>query len=376
MQKEVTLFIFATALSRILIMKKIIYIIFLVISPEFTFGQTASDYFPMQTGYKWNYELTPLDSLNNRVDSLTFYGIDSFFVETTFNGRDAKILLTKTGALNTINYQRFIDSLFFSFSGSNGYEYFDPNLLSGLIGNLDSTLGVNFFSFFNSLEGWYSYYRFANPVNQEYTIFSKDTIIAINSINFPVRFQLIGKRLSDETINTEIGSFTCKKFLLERRLSYTQLIPIIVKLFGVEETIWLAPSNWKVRSYIPATHINLSLINGPVFTISGLETNIKDQITDVDDNYNQPLKFELYQNYPNPFNPSTIIKYSLMNSEFVSLKIFDILGSEVKILVNEIKPAGIHEVVFNAANNLASGIYFYELKISGQVNSRKMALIR
>lgn len=376
MQKEVTLFIFATALSRILIMKKIIYIIFLVISPEFTFGQTASDYFPMQTGYKWNYELTPLDSLNNRVDSLTFYGIDSFFVETTFNGRDAKILLTKTGALNTINYQPFIDSLFFSFSGSNGYEYFDPNLLSGLIGNLDSTLGVNFFSFFNSLEGWYSYYRFANPVNQEYTIFSKDTIIAINSINFPVRFQLIGKRLSDETINTEIGSFTCKKFLLERRLSYTQLIPIIVKLFGVEETIWLAPSKWKVRSYIPATHINLSLINGPVFTISGLETNIKDQITDVDDNYNQPLKFELYQNYPNPFNPSTIIKYSLMNSEFVSLKIFDILGSEVKILVNEIKPAGIHEVVFNAANNLASGIYFYELKISGQVNSRKMALIR
>lgn len=376
MQKEVTLFIFATALSRILIMKKIIYIIFLVISPEFTFGQTASDYFPMQTGYKWNYELTPLDSLNNRVDSLTFYGIDSFFVETTFNGRDAKILLTKTGALNTINYQPFIDSLFFSFSGSNGYEYFDPNLLSGLIGNLDSTLGVNFFSFFNSLEGWYSYYRFANPVNQEYTIFSKDTIIAINSINFPVRFQLIGKRLSDETINTEIGSFTCKKFLLERRLSYTQLIPIIVKLFGVEETIWLAPSNWKVRSYIPATHINLSLINGPVFTISGLETNIKDQITDVDDNYNQPLKFELYQNYPNPFNPSTIIKYSLINSEFVSLKIFDILGSEVKILVNEIKPAGIHEVVFNAANNLASGIYFYELKISGQVNSRKMALIR
>lgn len=330
----------------------------------------------MQTGYKWNYELTPLDSLNNRVDSLTFYGIDSFLVETTFNGRDAKILLTKTGALNTINYQPFIDSLFFSFSGSNGYEYFDPNLLSGLIGNLDSTLGVNFFSFFNSLEGWYSYYRFANPVNQEYTIFSKDTIIAINSINFPVRFQLIGKRLSDETINTEIGSFTCKKFLLERRLSYTQLIPIIVKLFGVEETIWLAPSNWKVRSYIPATHINLSLINGPVFTISGLETNIKDQITDVDDNYNQPLKFELYQNYPNPFNPSTIIKYSLMNSEFVSLKIFDILGSEVKILVNEIKPAGIHEVVFNAANNLASGIYFYELKISGQVNSRKMVLIR
>ncbi|MCZ7608766.1 MAG: hypothetical protein M5U17_01240 [Ignavibacterium sp.] len=330
-------------------MKKLIYIIFLIGSLEFAFGQTASDYFPEQTGYKWNYELTPLDSLNNRVDSLTFYGIDSFFVESPFNGRDAKIVLNKTGALNTINHQPFIDSIFYSFSGSNGFEYFDPDLLAGLLSNLDSTLGVSFFSFFNSLKGWYSYYRFANSVNQEYTIFSKDTIVAINSVNFPVRFQLIGKRLSDETISTEIGSFTCKKFLLERRLSYTQLIPIIIKLFGVEETIWLAPSNWKVRSYIPATHINLSLINGPVFTIPGLETNIKDQITSVDDKSVQPLIYELYQNYPNPFNPSTKIKYSLMNSEFVSLKVFDILGNEIEILVSEIKPAGIHEVVFNAS---------------------------
>ncbi|MDT3696135.1 MAG: T9SS type A sorting domain-containing protein [Ignavibacterium sp.] len=357
-------------------MKKMIIILFLLGSLEFAFGQIASDYFPEQTGYKWNYELIPLDSLNNRVDSLKFYGIDSFYVEAPFNGRDSKIVLTKTGALNTINIQPFIDSLFYSFSGSNGFEYFDPNLLSGLLGNLDSTLGVNFLSFFNSLKGWYSYYRFASTVNQEYVIFSKDTIIAVNSVNYPIRFQLIGKRLSDEIISTDIGSFTCKKFLLERRLSYTQLIPIIIKLFGVEETIWLAPSNWKVKSYIPSTHLNLSWINGPVFTIPGLETNIKDQITNVDDKSVKPLMFELYQNYPNPFNPLTKIKYSLLNSEFVLLKVFDILGNEIKILVSEIKPAGIHEVVFEAENNLASGTYFYELKVGGQVNSRKMILIK
>jgi len=357
-------------------MKKLFFILFLSGNLTFIIGQTASDYFPAQTGYKWNYELIPLDSLNNRVDSLKFYGIDSFFVESPFNGRDAKIVLTKTGVLNTINLQPFMDSLFYSFSGANGYEYFNPFFLSGLLGNLDSTLGLNFFSFFNSLKGWYSYYRFSSSVNQEYTIFSKDTLITINSINFPIRFQLIGKRLSDETIDTEIGRFTCKKFLLERRLSYTQLIPIVIKLFGIEETIWLAPSNWKVKSYIPSTHINLTWLNGPAFTIPGLETNIKDQINSVDEIPVQPMVFELYQNYPNPFNPSTTIKYSLVNSEYVTLKVFDILGDEIKTLVSEIKPAGMHEVVFNSTNGLASGIYFYELRIANQVNSRKMILIK
>ncbi len=202
-QKGVSLFIFACVINRFLTMKKMIIILFLLGSLEFAFGQIASDYFPEQTGYKWNYELIPLDSLNNRVDSLKFYGIDSFYVEAPFNGRDSKIVLTKTGALNTINIQPFIDSLFYSFSGSNGFEYFDPNLLSGLLGNLDSTLGVNFLSFFNSLKGWYSYYRFASTVNQEYVIFSKDTIIAVNSVNYPIRFQLIGKRLSDEIIRPD-----------------------------------------------------------------------------------------------------------------------------------------------------------------------------
>lgn len=88
------------------------------------------------------------------------------------------------------------------------------------------------------------------------------------------------------------------------------------------------------------------------------------------------MMFELYQNYPNPFNPSTTIKYSLKNSEYVSLKVFDILGNEIKTLVNEIKTAGIHEVVFNATNNLTSGIYFYELKIAGLVKSGKMILVK
>jgi S-formylglutathione hydrolase FrmB len=76
----------------------------------------------------------------------------------------------------------------------------------------------------------------------------------------------------------------------------------------------------------------------------------------------QPATFYLYQNYPNPFNPSTKIKYGVMSGEYVSLKVYDILGDEVAILVSEEKPAGTYEVIWNAAK-LPSGVYFYQLKV-------------
>ncbi len=72
-------------------------------------------------------------------------------------------------------------------------------------------------------------------------------------------------------------------------------------------------------------------------------------------------EFKLYQNYPNPFNPSTIINYQIPQQEFVTIKVYDILGNEIAILVNEEKPAGSYEVEFNASS-LPSGVYFYQLK--------------
>jgi len=76
-----------------------------------------------------------------------------------------------------------------------------------------------------------------------------------------------------------------------------------------------------------------------------------------------PTEFILAQNYPNPFNPGTVISYKLPVSGKVILKVYDILGREVITLVNEEKPAGKYEVEFNA-EGLASGIYFYQLKVT------------
>lgn len=90
---------------------------------------------------------------------------------------------------------------------------------------------------------------------------------------------------------------------------------------------------------------------------------------------NLPEKFELYQNYPNPFNPSTSIKYSISNRQFVTIKVYDVLGNIVATLVKEEKPAGEYEVTFNGSN-LVSSIYVYQLKTNGKIISKKMILLK
>jgi len=79
-----------------------------------------------------------------------------------------------------------------------------------------------------------------------------------------------------------------------------------------------------------------------------------------------PKTYKLEQNYPNPFNLSTIIRYDIPAESYVTLKVYDILGKEVKTLINEIKPTGSYKISFNAAN-LTSGIYFYRINAQNKV---------
>lgn len=91
---------------------------------------------------------------------------------------------------------------------------------------------------------------------------------------------------------------------------------------------------------------------------------------------NIPDKYILHQNYPNPFNPKTIINYELPIASFVTIKVFNVLGEEVAILINERKNAGKFLTEFSSLrNNLSSGIYFYSLFINGNLlNTKKMIL--
>lgn len=86
-------------------------------------------------------------------------------------------------------------------------------------------------------------------------------------------------------------------------------------------------------------------------------------------------EYKLQQNFPNPFNPVTNILYQIPSSGFVQLKVYDLLGSEVAVLVNEIKPEGIYSVEFDASN-LPSGVYVYSLKVNDFVQNNKMTLLK
>jgi hypothetical protein len=88
-----------------------------------------------------------------------------------------------------------------------------------------------------------------------------------------------------------------------------------------------------------------------------------------------PLKFSLEQNYPNPFNPSTTIDYSIPATGHVSLHVYDLLGREIALLVNEIKGAGQYSATFDAPL-LSSGVYFYSLRSGNSFVTKRMLLVR
>ena len=146
---------------------------------------------------------------------------------------------------------------------------------------------------------------------------------------------------------------------------------------------------FRVADYVPPTDsVQLRFIAYNLFpnAPSLVEALVDDfQIFAVDSNLtaidstiatlNIPWKFELSQNYPNPFNPSTNIKYSIPENGYTKLTVYNLVGEEVKVLVNGQVNAGFYEASFNAAN-LPSGIYFYKLQTGTSVETKKMVLLR
>ena len=129
---------------------------------------------------------------------------------------------------------------------------------------------------------------------------------------------------------------------------------------GLGLTYWTIEGGW---GYLRGSYINGVLYGDTT-------------ITQVDENHSQvPNAIVLYQNYPNPFNPSTTINYTLKEDGFVSLKVYDLLGSEVDDLVNEKQTAGAHVVTFNS-DDLNSGVYFYRLVVNDFTQAKKMILVK
>jgi hypothetical protein len=121
--------------------------------------------------------------------------------------------------------------------------------------------------------------------------------------------------------------------------------------------------SWDLRDY------------GAINSDHPVQTAYLDVVTALNEGPHQPAEIRLLQNYPNPFNPSTTIKFELPTSTVVRLSVFDMLGREVSVLVNERRDAGVHAVIFDGSY-LASGVYFCRIQAGDYVSSKKLVLLK
>jgi hypothetical protein len=187
-----------------------------------------------------------------------------------------------------------------------------------------------------------------------------------NSNNVTIKFKLLDRTTGNTLYSS--NAFPLPLDSVKRTYSGNLMVPLnglnllydlslLIELNGIKEV------------YLNQTE-NINLINT---YLSGIQTLGKRNETNV--NLDQALEYGLEQNFPNPFNPATTIKFVIPKSSIVTLKIYDILGREVKELLNEFRPEGSYELIFDG-RGLPSGVYFYQIQSANFIQTRKMVLIR
>jgi len=343
------------------------------------YSQNASTYFPASTGYKWFFKNTPLDSLNNPVNSQSTFQIDSFAANVTYKGLPASQVLSKSGLLSINQNTPYTDTNYFNFQTTNAWYYLNVLSLVGSIPIIDSLAFINFL---RSFEAWYNTYRFASTVNTNYTIFSRDTTITIDTLVLPLRLSTTGRRLNDQNVSTVNGTFLAKKFVLTFALSYLLTIPpfptIEIPIVRRPDTVYFATDKWKIKEHIPSVNVDLSQIGFNVsFYIPGVLTELTESPALINSTSNSIVNgFYLNQNYPNPFNPVTTLEFDIAGQGFITLSVCDVSGKQIAVLVNERKSPGKYSVEFNG-NDFTSGVYYYSLSVNGKIaDTKKMLLIK
>ena len=317
---------------------------------------------------------TTYDSLSNKLIATT-----SDFGEIVFGEIDGMNSANVPILYEPVNNKKVLplDSLELRWTGRGYYELFQLQVFSDSLFSdsvIDTTLNSSFFilenlinhsiyfwrvrSILNSVVStWSSIWSFevtdafVNMISpnggEAWSLGSENIIRWESNITDSVRIDLLYGQQIVGTIDTTFGYPSAYRWLIPTNLSPDTSYKIIIT--SIKDPLVIDTSNASF-SIIPP---------------SGIETG-DSEIPDV---------YRLSQNYPNPFNPSTIISYQLPASGFVSLRVFDVLGNKVATLVDESKQSGSYEVVFNASN-LPSGVYFYTLRASNVVITKKMLLIK
>jgi hypothetical protein len=149
----------------------------------------------------------------------------------------------------------------------------------------------------------------------------------------------------------------------------------LVKFDGTDWTVFNTENSGIFDNFVPYIGIddNGNKWIGNLYKISIYNEN---GVVSVEENSNlSTTEFLLSQNYPNPFNPSTAINYQIPEESLVQIKVYDVMGREIKELVNEQKKAGFYRINFDGSN-LSSGMYLYRIDAGKFSSVRKMLLVK
>jgi hypothetical protein len=185
----------------------------------------------------------------------------------------------------------------------------------------------------------------------------KDEIYAVGGYDYPLMYAL------NETYNPELDEWITKAPMQETRQTFF-LGAVGDKIYAIGGS-YPNPEN-------PADPIILNTVEEYNLLATGIENTSGQRLLQ--------NEIRLGQNYPNPFNSMTIIPYELLHQNYVTLFVYNLLGNEVKTLVNQEQPAGKYQVTLSG-NKLASGIYFYQMHTKSEkgyhyTNTRKLTLIK
>jgi hypothetical protein len=223
------------------------------------------------------------------------------------------------------------------------------------------------------------------PDTNNYQIKSLQVLISskidtLHHSNFPIRIS--------------VGDFPEQNILIEKYVQPSTYYPFWQKI-DFENPIMLQGYKYFYVSGSLMFLLSTSSISGSLYTNNyryneghliwqegtyiyfPIQAIVKKVLSDIDEKNSKVniLQFQLYQNYPNPFNPTTIISYQIINDGLVTIKVFDVLGREIRTLVNGYKVQGTYSVSFDASK-LASGIYFYQLRSGNFISTKKMLLLK
>ena len=248
------------------------------------------------------------------------------------------------------------------------YQHQSGLLIRGEV--VDSSFVIDSIKYFGIAEGYSGNDRALRLTDKNYFVMREDSSFPepLNErIYYKRNAQLGDTWESNYGIYTITDTFPAYTFdtLVTGKLLNENFVLVEWDYVWTEEFGKLSALNWlgEVQYYLKGCVINGRVYGDTTFIIS-----------DVDD-FSNKLSYELYNNYPNPFNSTTVIRFTIPESDYVLLEVYNSLGEKITTLVNEFTNSGNHSMQFEA-NNLASGVYLYVLRTSTYIQTKKMLLIR